>query len=151
MRNICGLGLLGFFVLLGGCASHPTPKDEQVDLYLSTLDDKHFVWCELDLEQCRRDFEQWKLTPHGRRIIEEFEQEDTGQTDNTEHLPNVFRTRFVEEGQLVEEMVGKHGKGQSFGRDHEGFGRSWTPDENGQTTQEGLSMASRIHGPHSTP
>ncbi|MDR4482567.1 MAG: hypothetical protein R3B95_04895 [Nitrospirales bacterium] len=112
MRNIYALGLVGFLVLFGGCASHHALQDEQVDLYLSTLDDKHFVWCELDQEQCRRDFEQWKLTHEGRKIIEEFEREDTGSTDNTQHLPNVFRTRFMEEGQLVEEMVGVHDRGR---------------------------------------
>lgn len=131
MRNMCTLGLVGFFVLLGGCASHHTANDEQIDLYLSTLDDKHFVWCEFDLEQCRHDFEQWKLTTRGRRIIQEFEQEDTGHTDNTQHLPNVFRTRFGEEGQLVEELPGEQGKGQSFGQDTEGLVRSdSTIDEN---------------------
>ena len=150
MRNIYALGLVGFLVLFGGCASHHALQDEQVDLYLSTLDDKHFVWCELDLEQCQRDFEQWKLTHEGRKIIEEFEREDTGSTDNTQHLPNVFRTRFMEEGQLVEEMVGVHDKGQTLGRDPEGFGRSWTTDKNGQTTQEGMGMAPRIHGPQFT-
>lgn len=154
MRNICTLGLVGFFVLLGGCASHHSPNndDEQVDLYLTTLDDKHFVWCELDLEQCRRDFEQWKLTPQGRRIIQEFERENTDQPDNTQHVPNIFRTRF-EEGQLGEEMVGQDGKGQSINRDPDVLGRSyWTTDangNNGHTIQEGTSMAPRIHGPQS--
>src|SRR5680860_694183 len=98
MRSMCTLGLVGFFLLLGGCATHHTANDEQVDIYLSTLDDKHFAWCELDPEQCRHEFEQWKVTARGSRIIEEFEQEDTGQTDNTHHLPNIFRTGFAEEG-----------------------------------------------------
>jgi hypothetical protein len=160
MRNICTLGLVGFFVLLGGCASHDTThhtthhttNDEQVDLYLSTLDDKHFVWCELDLEQCRQDFEKWKRTARGSRIIAEFQQEDTGQTDNTPHLPNVFRTRFVEEGQLAGEMVGEHDKGQSFGQDTEGFGRSFSSiDKNGNTIQEGVSASPRIYGPQFAP
>ena len=78
-------------------------NNEQVDLYLSTLDDKHFVWCELDLETCRNDYEKWKLTPRGRMIIREYEKEDTGQTYNTHHVPNIFRTRFVDESQLAEE------------------------------------------------
>ncbi len=116
MRNICTLGLVGFLVFLGGCAHHDatphTSNDEQIDLYLSTLDDKYFVWCELDLEQCRHDFEQWKLTPRGSRIIQEFEQEDTGQTDNAHHLPNVFLTRFGEEGQFTEEMAGNAARGR---------------------------------------
>ncbi|MDH5699302.1 MAG: hypothetical protein OEZ41_05000 [Nitrospirota bacterium] len=156
MRNICTLGLVGFFILLGGCASHDTThhttNDEQVDLYLSTLDDKHFVWCELDLEECRQDFEQWKRTARGSRIIEEFEREDTGQTDNTPHLPNVFRTRFVDESQLAEEMVGERGKGQDFSQDSAAFGRSFPSiDENRDTLQEGLGAAPRIYGPQFAP
>jgi hypothetical protein len=67
MRNICALGFIGVFLLLGGCATHSATNDEQVDLYLSTLDDKHFVWCKLDLEQCRKDFEEWRLTARGRQ------------------------------------------------------------------------------------
>ncbi len=73
MRNIAKLGFVGIFILLGGCAAHYSTNDAQVDLYLSTLEDKHFVWCELDLEQCRHDFEKWKLTPRGQMIIREFE------------------------------------------------------------------------------
>jgi hypothetical protein len=153
MRNNCTLGVVGFFVLLGACASQHSSNnnvDEQVDLYLSTLDDKHFVWCELDLEQCRRDFEAWKRTKQGLSIIKEFERENTDQLDNTQHLPNVFRIRFVEEGRLGEEMVDKDGKGQSIDRDPESLGRSyWTTDNNGHTIQEGMSMAPRIHGPQS--
>jgi len=116
MRKIGTLGLVTVLFILNGCASYSANKadqnDEQVDLYLSTLDDKHFVWCELDLEQCRKDFEKWKLTSRGRAIIREYEKEDTGQTYNTHHVPNVFRTRFVDESQLEEagldsDMIGK--------------------------------------------
>lgn len=156
MHKNCTLGVVGFFVLLGACASQHSSNhnvDEQVDLYLSTLDDKHFVWCELDLEQCRRDFEAWKLTKHGLSIIQEFERENTDQPDNTQHVPNVFRTRFVEEGQLGEKMIGKDGKGQSIDRDPDGLGKFyWTTENNGNnghTIQEGMSMAPRIHGPQS--
>ena len=106
MRVRCAYGFLGFSILLlVGCASVSSDNrnyDDQVDLYLSTLDDKHFVWCELDLEQCRNDFEKWKLTPRGRAIIREYENEDAGQTYNRHHVPNVFRTRFVNESQLIE-------------------------------------------------
>jgi hypothetical protein len=153
MRNNCILGVVSFFVLLVGCASQHSPNnnvEEQIDLYLSTLDDKHFVWCELDLEQCRRDFEAWKLTTQGLRIIKEFERENTGQPDNTQHVPNVFRTRFVEEGQLGEEMIDQDSKGQSIDRDPEGLGRSyWTTNNNGNPIQEGVRMAPRMHGPQS--
>jgi hypothetical protein len=146
------LRLVGIFVLLGGCAPHYTTNDEQVDLYLSTLDDKHFVWCKLDLEQCRHDFEKWKLTARGRMIIREFEQENTGQTYNTHHLPNIFRTRFVDENQLAKEMVGEQGKGQDFSQSSEGFVRSFPSiDENGDTKQEGMSAAPRIYGPQLAP
>ena len=151
MRNNCTLGVVSFFVLLGACASqHSTHDtvDEQIDLYLSTLDDKHFVWCELDLEQCRRDFEAWKLTTQGISIIKEFERENTDQPDNTQHVPNVFRTRFVEEGQLGEEMKSQDGRGQSFDRDPDGLGRSyWTTDHHENSIQEDMIMDPRIHGP----
>ena len=151
MRNNCTLGVVSFFVLLGACASQHSPNnnfDEQVDLYLSTLDDKHFVWCELDLEQCRRDFEAWKLTTQGISIIKEFERENTDQPDNTQHVPNVFRTRFVEEGQLGEEMKSQDGRGQSFDRDPDGLGRSyWTTDHHENSIQEDMIMDPRIHGP----
>ena len=151
MRNNCTLGVVSFFVLLGACASqHSTHDtvDEQIDLYLSTLDDKHFVWCELDLEQCRRDFEAWKLTTQGLSIIKEFERENSGQPDNTQHVPNVFRTRFVEEGQLGEEMKSQDGRGQSFDRDPDGLGRSyWTTDHHENSIQEDMIMDPRIHGP----
>ncbi|MBA3966969.1 MAG: hypothetical protein H0X47_14595 [Nitrospirales bacterium] len=148
MRYICTLGLVGFFLLLGGCASHHKANDEQIDLYLSTLDDKHFAWCELDLEQCRHDFEQWKLTPRGSRIIEAFEQEDARQPDNTHHLPNVFRTRFVEESQFAEEMVGERGKEQNFSQDTVEIGPLFpSVYEDGHTLQEGKSAAPRKQDP----
>jgi len=105
MQNRCILGIVGVFLFLGGCASssgNTTNIDEQIDLYLSTLDDKHFVWCELDLGQCRKDFEKWKLTSRGRTLIREYEKEASGQTFNTHQVPNVFRTRFVDDGQLAE-------------------------------------------------
>ena len=107
MTNSFSLRLIGVLLFLGGCASYSANTaqiDEQVDLYLTTLDDKHFVWCKLDLEQCRKDFEKWKLTPRGRTIIREFEKEDTGQTYNRHQVPNVFRTRFVDESHFGEEM-----------------------------------------------
>lgn len=158
MRNNCILGVVGFFVLLGACASQHSPNnpnnnvDEQVDLYLSTLDDKHFVWCELDLEQCRHDFEAWKRTAQGLSMIEEFKRENTGQQDNSQHLPNVFRTRFVEEGRFGEEMAGKDDKGQSFDQDPENLNRSyWTIDNNGHPIQESMSMPPTTHGPQVAP
>jgi len=152
MQHFRTLGLIGIFVFLGGCASHSTTNDEQVDLYLSTLDDKHFVWCELDLEQCRDEFEKWKLTPRGRMIIREFEQENTGQTYNTHHLPNVFRTRFVDERQLEKEMRGKQGMGEDFiSQDSEGNVRSPAFLGKGNTKQEGMSSAPEIYGPEFAP
>lgn len=151
MQTIRTLGLVGIFVFLGGCASHSPTNDEQVDLYLSTLDDKHFVWCELDLEQCRDEFEKWKLTPRGRMIIREFEQENTGQTYNTHHLPNVFRTRFVDESQLAKEMGDGQGKGQDFSQDSEGLVHSPAIDGNGDTKHEGISAVPEIYGPQFAP
>jgi hypothetical protein len=153
MRNISTLRLVGTFLLLGGCAPHyNTTNDERVDLYLSTLDDKHFVWCELDLEQCRHDFEKWKLTARGRMIIREYEQENTGQTYNTHHLPNVFRTRFVEKNQLAEEMAGEQGKRQDFSQSSEGVVGSFSSlDDNGDTKQKGISAAPGIYGPPLLP
>jgi hypothetical protein len=150
MRNICALGFIGVFLLLGGCATHSATNDEQVDLYLSTLDDKHFVWCKLDLEQCRKDFEEWRLTARGRMIMKEFEKEDTGQTFNTHHLPNVFRTRFVDETQLADGMVSEQGKRKGVGQDSEKFGRSFPTNDDGEDLiEEGISVAPRMYGPDS--
>jgi len=151
MKHIRTLGLIGIFVFLGGCASHSTTNDEQVDLYLSTLDDKHFVWCELDLEQCRAAFEKWKLAPRGRMIIREFEQENTGQTYNTHHLPNVFRTRFVDESQLAKEVGGEQSKKQDFRQDSEGIVPSPAIDGNGNAKQLGRSAAPEKYGPEFSP
>ena len=150
MRNICALGFIGVFLLLGGCATHSATNDEQVDLYLSTLDDKHFVWCKLDLEQCRKDFEEWRLTARGRMIMKEFEKEDTGQTYNTHHLPNVFRTRFMDETQLADGMVSEQGKRKGVGQDSENFGRSFPTNDDGEDLiEEGISVAPRMYGPDS--
>ena len=151
MQNFPMLGLIGIFVFLNGCASHSTTNDEQVDLYLSTLDDKHFVWCELDLEQCRDEFEKWKLTPRGRMIMREFEQENTGQTYNTHPLPNVFRTRFMDEKQLEKEIRGKQGMGEDFSQDSEGIVPSPAFDRNGDTNYEGMRATSEIYGPEFAP
>jgi hypothetical protein len=150
MRNICALGFIGVFLLLGGCATHSATNDEQVDLYLSTLDDKHFVWCKLDLEECRKDFEDWRLTARGRMIMKEFEKEDTGQTYNTHYLPNVFRTRFVDETQLADGMVSEQGKRKGVGQDSENFGRSFPTNDDGEDLiEEGISVAPRMYGPDS--
>ncbi len=109
MRKIFGSGFILSFFIIHGCASpqvNTITYDDQLDLYLSTLDDKHFVWCELDLEQCRQDFEIWKLAPRGQAILREYEKAESGQTYNTHDVPNVFRTRFVDESQLVKESRG---------------------------------------------
>jgi hypothetical protein len=148
MRNICALIFIGVFLLLGGCATHSPTNDEQVDLYLSTLDDKHFVWCKLDLEQCRKDFEDWRLTARGRMIMKEFEKEDTGQAYNTHHLPNVFRTRFVDETQLADGMVSEQGKRKGLGQDSKNYGRSFPPNDEGEDLiEEGISVAPSMYGP----
>jgi hypothetical protein len=148
MRNICALGFIAVFLLLGGCATHSATNDEQVDLYLSTLDDKHFVWCKLDLEQCRKDFEEWRLTARGRMIMKEFEKEDTGQTYNTHYLPNVFRTRFVDEPQLADGMVSEQGKRKGLGQNSENLGKSFPSNDEGEDLiEEGISVAPRMYGP----
>ena len=124
MRNSCVMAIVGLFLFFSGCATYSpnyADNDEQVDLYLSTLDDKHFVWCELDLEQCRKDFENWKITPRGRVIIKEYEKEKTGQTYNTHHVPNVFRTHFVDESHFIE--------------------------QDGNILQEGIEESPKIFGP----
>jgi hypothetical protein len=150
MRHICALGFIGVFLLLGGCATQSVTNDEQVDLYLSTLDDKHFVWCKLDLEQCRKDFEEWRLTARGRMIMKEFEKEDAGQTYNTHHLPNVFRTRFLDEPELADGMVSEQGKRKDLGQDSENFERSFrSHDENEDLIGEGISVTPRMYGPDS--
>jgi|GEM_PF-1859216 len=149
MKHIRTFGLVGALVLLGGCATHSAYyNDERVDLYLSTLDDKHFVWCQLDVEQCRKDFEEWKGTARGRMIIREYEQEATGETYNTHHLPNVFRTRFVDESQFPEEMVGGEDKGQDVSQDSKNSGRSLPSiNENWEPIQEGVPLVPGMYGP----
>ncbi len=145
MRNRFTLGLVCVLLFLGGCASSPvnTPNnDEQVDLYLSTLDDKHFVWCELDLVQCRKDFEKWKLTPRGRTILEEYEKEATGQTYNTHHVPNVFRTRFVDESQLAEEL-GELNARQGVGQVSDALGKTLLSTD--KKSDPGLDEIPGIH------
>ena len=118
------MALVGVFLFFSGCATYSVnyaDNDEQVDLYLSTLDDKHFVWCKLDLEQCRKNFENWRITPRGRAIIKEYEKEKTGQTYNTHQVPNVFRTHFVDESQFRE--------------------------QDGNIAQDGIEESSKIFGP----
>ena len=152
MQNRWALGLIGVLVFISGCASHYANNDEQVDLYLSTFDDKHFVWCKLDLEQCRRDFEKWKLTPRGRMIIREYEKEDTGQTYNTHFLPHVFRTRFLDESQLPEGITEKQGKRQGFGQNSQEFETALPSiDENSDAALEGIHVAPQRYGPESHP
>ena len=150
MRNRCVLGLVGIFLFLGGCASYSANtanNDEQIDLYLSTLDDKHFVWCELDLAQYRKDFEKWTLTPRGRTIIEEYEKETTGQTYNTHHVPNVFRTRFVDESQLAEE-VGEQKAKQGVGQDSDALGKTLlSTDKKSDSGLDEIPVIHRIYGP----
>jgi sulfur relay (sulfurtransferase) DsrC/TusE family protein len=142
MRKSGTLGLVTVLLILNGCASYSANQaeqnDEQVDLYLSTLDDKHFVWCELDLEQCRKDFEKWKLTPRGRMIIREYEKEETGHTYNTHHVPNVFRTRFVDKSQVTEQA----------GQDSDRTGRSSPSIEQPEDLlQERISRTPKRYGP----
>jgi len=153
MRENLTLGFVCVVIFLGGCASYSANKanvgnDGQIDLYLSTLDDKHFVWCQLDPEACRKDFEEWKGTVRGRMIIKEFEKEDSGQAYNTHHLPNVFRTRFVDESQFPKELVGEGGLGQSFGSDSQKYERPLPSiDKRLEPIQEGISIAPGMYGP----
>lgn len=150
MRNFCTLGFVSVFLFLGGCASYSAnnvDKDEQVDLYLSTLDDKHFVWCELDLAQCRNDFEKWKLTPRGRTIIREYETEATGQTYNTHQVTSVFHTRFVDENQLVKELGEQNGR-QGVSQDSDVLGKTLPfLDEKSDSGLEETPLIHRIYGP----
>jgi hypothetical protein len=156
MRDNRTLGFVCVVIFLGGCASYSANNanvsDEQIDLYLSTLDDKHFVWCQLDPEVCRKDFEEWKGTARGRMIIKEFDKEDSGQAYNTHHLPNVFRTRFVDENQFPKEMVGEHDSGQSFSSNSQESGRALPHiDKRVGPIQEGLSLAPEMYGPDVRP
>lgn len=150
MSNNFRLGLIGVLLFLGGCASYSAniaENDEQVDLYLATLDDKYFVWCTLDLVQCRKDFEKWKLTPRGRTIIREFEKEDTGQTNNMHQVPNTFRTRFVDENQLEEEM-GELAVGQGDGQDSEAFEKTFSRiGQHDDIPENGIHVSPKIYGP----
>ncbi len=108
MRNVYSVILVGFFSILSACASHGLDNashDDRVDLYLSTLDDKHFMWCKLDVEQCRTDFENWKMTSRGRAVLREYEKERMRRTDNPHHVQNVFRTHFIDDSQSIERNV----------------------------------------------
>ena len=83
-------------------------------------------------------------------LMKEFEKEDTGQTFNTHHLPNVFRTRFVDETQLADGMVSEQGKRKGVGQDSENFGRSFPTNDDGEDLiEEGISVAPRMYGPDS--
>ncbi len=114
MRNCYTMVFVSVVLFLSGCATYSANHadiNEQVDLYLRTLDDKHFVWCEIDLEQCQRDFENWRITPKGQVIIQEYKKETAGQTYKTHHLPNAFRAHFVDESSLVERDENTHSEG----------------------------------------
>lgn len=69
-------------------------------------------------------------------IIEEFQQEAAGQAYTTHQLPNVFRTRFMDERQLTEEMAGDpatvHGTSQN-------------------STEDGGTVTPKLYGPNSPP
>lgn len=82
MRRIWLPGLLGAFMFFG-CGAHHATDGELADLYLSTLDDKHFVWCTVDLEQCRKDIYEWKQTERGRALLREYEKEQKDEPQNT--------------------------------------------------------------------
>lgn len=141
MRKSFTIGLVGVFIILGGCASYSSKtvnNDEQIDLYLSTLDDKHFVWCELDLTQCRQDYEKWKFTPRGRAILREYEKEATGQTYNTHQVPNVFRTHFVQGSQLAVEA------GQNYAISGKPYPSIYQTE---YLLQGGMPITSEIYGP----
>ncbi len=121
MNKYCTFGLMFMVVSLSGCASYspsPADTDEQIDLYLSTLDDKHFVWCKLDLDKCRKDFREWKLTSRGQALIREFEKEGKSQAYNRHQIPHVFRTRFIEKSQF-EEVLGKNKVTQNINQETE--------------------------------
>ena len=86
MRKIWLAGFLGACIL-GGCpGAHYTTDGELADLYLSTLDDKQFVWCTMDLEQCRKDIDEWKQSEQGRAFLSEYEKEQTGDVHNTQEF-----------------------------------------------------------------
>ena len=82
MRWLGLAGLLGACMFFG-CGAHHKAENDLADLYLSTLDDKHFVWCTLDVDQCQEDFLKWKQSQQGRTIISEHEKEQLSQTDTT--------------------------------------------------------------------
>jgi hypothetical protein len=151
MRNSCVLGLVGIFLFLSGCVSYSANtanNDEQIDIYLSTLDDKHFVWCELDLAQCREDFEKWKLTPRGRTLIREYEKEATGQTYHTHHVPNVFRTGFVDESGSAKEVGEQKARQQVLEQNSDSFIRARSSIN--KKTDSGLHvipLSYRVYGP----
>jgi hypothetical protein len=81
--------------------------------------------------------------------MKEFEKEDTGQTYNTHHLPNVFRTRFLDETQLADGMESEQGKMKGLGQDSENSGRLFPSHDEDEVLEEGISVAPRMYGPDS--
>ncbi len=105
MRNCSAIAIVSVSLFLNSCATnsaYDVDHDERIDVYLSTLDDKHFAWCNLDLNQCQADFDRWKATSRGRAFIKEYEKEKAGQTDNIHHVPDVFRTQYVKDAPFIE-------------------------------------------------
>ncbi|WP_447970472.1 hypothetical protein [Nitrospira sp. M1] len=78
MRKIWVAGFLGACIFSGCAGAHHATDGELADLYLSTLDDKHFAWCTADLDQCQKDIDKWQQTERGRVILREHEKEQTG-------------------------------------------------------------------------
>ena len=94
MRRLWLAGLLGACMFFG-CGTHHVAENDLGDLYLGTLDDKHFVWCTLDVDQCQKDFLEWKQTEQGRTIISEYEKEQSGQTETTHEFSDVIESDDV--------------------------------------------------------
>ena len=91
MRRKWLAGLLGACMFFG-CGTPHVAEEELADLYLGTLEDKHFVWCTLDVDQCRKDYLEWTQTEQGRTIISEYEKEQSGQMYHTHEIPDVIES-----------------------------------------------------------
>ena len=92
MRGIWLVGLLGACILFGCTGVQHATDGELADLYLSTLDDKQFVWCTMDLEQCRKDINEWKQTELGRALLSEYKKEQMDKRNNVYEFSHDLET-----------------------------------------------------------
>ncbi len=103
------------------CAgAHHATDGELADLYLSTLDDKHFVWCTANLDQCQKDIDNWQRTERGRAILREHADDFTGAIEighvsaiPAKYGPNLFPKNGTENHTLRNAVPYRRGNNQN--------------------------------------